>query len=409
MKALRVLRHGLALPLILTQLGCSDSDDAGATEGEAGPAYVFMTQVYTADDRTVYFKLIENLDADVELLTIQDAHEFASVANFAAIGGKLYVSSGESKTITDYEVTPSFGLLRGETLDFSDYPLDDNANFHYQYIIGEEKVVLPFDITSRLVWDPKEMRITGTLEDTEVPYQQDGLWVGSDGNRSATRFDVGPMMQPFYTYDADDLYGDFSYIASYDDEIRESAAITAPCQGLERVTRAEDGTTYVSSQWNSPFRHLFGLAPAPCVVRVLPDGTLDEDWTTDLTDRTDGRFVMNFRYLRGNKAIGNVVYHEELGVSFDGEYDSAIEDVLWEGGHVRAWLFDLEDGTAKEIEGIDMPLTPVLQSEVVDERIFVFAADSEGERTEIYEISDDAVATLKYEMIGDVYKLERLR
>jgi hypothetical protein len=408
MKTLQRLRN-LGLPLLLAPIGCGSSDDDPASNrGEAGPVYVFMTQIYTADDRTVYLKLTESLDLEEESLSIEDAQEFPSVANFEAIDGKLYVSSGESKTITDYEVTPSLDLVEGVTLDFSDYPLDDNANFHYQFIVGEEKVVLPFEVTSRLVWDPQEMRITGTLEDTAIPFEEDGLRVGSDGNRSATRFDKGPMMTPFYTYDERDLTGDFSYIATYDDRLRESNVVTVPCPGLERVTRAEDGTTYFSSQWTSPFRHLFGDAPAPCVVRVAPDGTVDEAWTTDFTDQTGGRFVMNFRYLRGGKAIGNVVYHEEFGVDFTGEYDSVIEDQLWEGGYVRAWLFDLERDTAREIEGIDVPLTAVLQSEVVDDRIFVLAVYDDV-RTEVYEISDAAVATLKYEVPGDVYKLERLR
>lgn len=407
---MKTLRTFLWLPLLAAPLGCGD-DDGGAkgSGGDPGPVYVFMTQVYTADDRTVYLKLSDSLDVEQALLSIHDAHEFPSVANFSTIGGKLYVSSGESKTITDYEITPSLDWVEGVKLDFSNYPLDDNANFHYQYVLGEERVVLPFDVTSRLVWDPKQMRISETLEDTAIPFEKDGLRVSSDGNRSATRFADGPFRQPFHTLDVDDVYGGFSYIATYDDELREADVITAPCPALERVTLAEDGTTYFSSQWNAPFRHLFGIAPSPCAVRVRPDGTLDEAWTTDFTEQTGGRFVMNFRYLRDGKAIGNVLYHEELGLDFEGEYDSIVEDTLWEGGNVRAWMFDLERNTAKEIAGIAEPLTPVLQSEVVDDRIFIFVVDGAAERTKIYEVSDDAVATPKYEMAGDVYKLERLR
>jgi hypothetical protein len=300
------------------------------------------------------------------------------------------------------------------TLDFSDYPLDDNANFHYQYVVGDDKVVLPFDVTSRLVWDPKEMRITDTLEDTSIPYEENGITVASDGNRAATRFEAGPMMQPFYTTDVDELYADYSYIATYDDEIAETDVITVACPGLERVTRAEDGTTYFSTQWNLPFRYLYGEAAAPCAVRTLPDGSLDEAWTTDFTDLTDGRYVVNFRYLRDGKAIGNVIDHEAIAEALDvdyesGEFDPAVEDELWKGGYATAWLFDVENGTAKEIEGIDTPLTAVLQSEVVDDRILLLVPDTDYEHSKVYEVSDDAVATLKYEITGDVYKIERLR
>jgi hypothetical protein len=396
------------LPCLLGALACSSHDgDSAQGGGEAGPVYVFMTQTYTAEDRTVYLKLTDSLDLDTDLLTVDDAYEFPSVANFEAVGGRLYVSSGEAKTITDHEVSASRELVEGVTLDFSNYPLTDNANFHYQFVIREGKAVMPFDVTSRIVWDLKAMRFLETIEDTAIPFEQDGLEVGSDGNRSATRFDAGSMMVPYFTTDEDDLYGDFSYIATYDDDIRETEVITVPCAGLERVTRAEDGTTYFSSQWNAPILHLYGLASAPCAVRALAGGTLDEGWTTDFTDWTGGHFVMNFRYLRGGKAIGIVVYHEEFGADFDGEFDPALEDLLWEGGYVRPWLFDVENGTAEEIEGFDVPFTPALQTEVVDNRIFLFA--SNDERTKIYEITDDAVASLKYEMTGDVYKLERLR
>ncbi len=43
----------------------------------------------------------------------------------------------------------------------------------------------------------------------------------------------------------------------------------------------------------------------PCNVRLTPDGELDEEWTTDFTDWTDGRYVNNFRYVGDGRAVGD--------------------------------------------------------------------------------------------------------
>jgi hypothetical protein len=78
------------------------------------------------------------------------------------------------------------------------------------------------------------------------------------------------------------------------------------------------GNTYFSLWDALPKRALYGQGPAPCVARVTPEGVLDEGWHPNLLEWTGGRHTLVFRYARDGKALGNVLHHEELGVSFEG-------------------------------------------------------------------------------------------
>jgi hypothetical protein len=83
--------------------------------------------------------------------------------------------------------------------------------------------------------------------------------------------------------------------------------------------------------------------------------------------------------------------------------------MLLEGGFIRAWLFDLENDTAKEIEGIDVALTQRPNTIVIDDRIFMLAVDPDFAFTAVYEISDDAIATKLFEAPGSAVGWQRLR
>jgi hypothetical protein len=400
--------------LALTLLAACGGDDTGdggdGGDGDGGPVYAMMTQVYTVDDRIVYLSLTDTLDIATLELPLAEAREFASVANFAAIDGQLYVSSGEQPIITRFDISPSLEWREGPSVSFAAFPFSDNANFYYHYIVDADTAILPYDVNKRIVWSPREMAIVTDLDDSALALDDGGMLLEGGGNRSAVRFPDGRLLQPFFRHDADWLaYGADSYIAAYDAGFAETATFTVPCPGLEISTRDEAGVTYFSTNWYSPVRALYGDAPGPCVARVDAAGDLDEAWTTDLRDLTGGRHVVNFRYLRGGKAVGNVVYDEELEADFTGPYDATVEDQLWAGNHVRPWLFDLDAGTAVPITGLDVPGTPALQNAVIDGRMFLFAVFPDYDRTRIFEVTDDAVAHPMFDVAGDVFKWERLR
>lgn len=411
-----------AIPLValafamLAAAGCKDAnDDAGSGgngdgSGEA-PLYAMMTQVYGTEDRTVYLSMSDTVD--LKRVDLKQAREFPGVANFSAVGGRILVSSGQEPSITEFEISDDFEWTEGRTVDFANYPLmeGDFANFFYQYILDENAAYLAFETTKRIIWDPSEMKVVGTREDSELERRMDDLELGSGGNRNGVRFD-GPVIQAFSYHDQDYLhYGDKSFAVAYDEDTHEeSKVIELPCPGAEMTTVDEEGNTYFGTWSYHGTLALYGDGPAPCVARVRPDLTLDEDFTTDFTDLTDGRYVNNFRYIGNGKAIGNVLHHEELEADFGATYDPDVADVISSSGaHWRFWLFDLEAGEARPVDGIEVAVGSGAQFAVLDDRTFVFLPYDDWKRSAVYELDEDGEATKRFDVAGDVFKWVRVR
>jgi len=376
--------------------------------GGTGPVYALMTQVYDADDRNVYVLVTNTLDpSDVSL---RGAREYPGVANLEAVGGRLMISSGEAPIITSFEIGDDLAWTEVGQISFQAYGLSD-ANFFGHFVIDEHTTYLPFERTKRILWNPADLEITGVREDSNVPLTRNGLLLDGGGNRNSVVYD-GAVMRSFFYHD--DLWYDFgpdSLIAKYDPVTHEETdVLTAPCPGLDIATRDKDGYTYFSTWDYSPARALYGVGPKPCVVRVTPELQLDAAFTTDFTSWTDGRYVMNFRYIGDGKAIGNVLHHEETGIDFSAPYDALAVETLWESGPLwRLWLFDVETETAQPIEGIDADISSGGQFAVLDGRTFLFLPIDDWARTRVYELDADGRARFHFEIEGDVFKWVRVR
>lgn len=424
----------MALAVALSAVSCSDdnrdsantSAKADATEhddedhesgkpgaSEAKPLYAMMTQVYSDDDRTVYLSLMDSLD--VTEVDLGEAREFAGVANFAAIGGKIFVSSGQAPTVTEFEISEDRQWSEERTINFADYPVPDGnfANFFFQYVVSEHAAYLPFDVIKRVVWDPTEMTIVDVKETSELSAKlmQGQLQLGSGGNRNAIAF-KGPVLQPFAYHDEDYFErGDKSFVAVYDPKTHEETkVIELPCAGAEMTTQDEEGNTYFGTWGYLPLQKLYGKGPAPCVARVTRDLELDTAFTTDLTDQTDGLYVNNFRYIGKGKAIGNVLDHKQLKADFSKPYDPDVEEAAWKSGpHWSFWMFDIEADKAWPVEGIEEEVGSGAQFAVLDGRTFVFLPRDEWSRTVVYELDREGKASKRFEVSGDVFKWIRVR
>jgi hypothetical protein len=211
-------------------------------------------------------------------------------------------------------------------------------------------------------------------------------------------------------YHDDDWYdfGSLSHIVSYDPEtLEESTIIDVPCPGLSLATRDEAGNTYFST-WDVPITGILGKEEAPCVAKLGPDASKAE--TLDFRTQTGGRFVNNFRYVGGGKAIASVLHHEELGV--DDPADLQEEDLgkLWESGKFwQLWVFDLNDDSAKPISGIDVEIGSGSQFSVLDGRTFIFLPYDDWQRSKGYELTEDGKAIERFDTLGDVFKWVRVR
>ncbi len=379
-------------------------------EAEGPPLYAMLTQIITPDDdRTVYIYLSTSLDiAEVDL---SQAREYAGVTNFNAVGGRILVSSGQAPTITEFEITPDLQWIEGRTVGFDRYPLTDNANWYYQFVRDDHTAYLPYDGYKRVVWDPTDMVILGDREDTTLVPQMGSLLLEAGGNRNGLRVD-GSVYQSFFWRDEDWFqFGSESVIVSYDPVTHaESSKLTVPCAGLAIATADEAGYTYFGSWDYLPGLALYGEGPAPCAARLTPDGELDEGWTSDFTQLTGGRYITNFRYVGGGRAVANVFHAEEMDVDFSQPMDPEVVSNLWMSGpQWRFWSFDLNAQTAQPVEGVTVEIGSSAQFAVLDGRTFVFLPYGDQARSKIYEIDEAGVAVEHLDAPGDVFKWIRVR
>lgn len=359
---------------------------------------------------TVSVHLSHSLDLGSELDSSQD-RTFSGVVNSAAVGQRLLISSGDMPKITEYEISEDLAWTEGKSVSFLDYPLSDNANFYYQYLVDDHTAYMPFDVTSRVLWDPTTMTLGETLRDSSVPATKDGLTAHDGGNRAAVRF-TGPVRQPIYYTDKDYFaFSQDTLLAIYDEKTHaEKAVVSLPCPAVTTATVDEKGYTYYSSWEFQGTRALFGEGPKPCVARLKPDLTVDSEWTTDLRDITDGRYVNNLRYLGKGKAVANVLHHEVLEADWKGGYNADVATTIAKDGeHWRVWLFDLDKHTGKPVEGLDLPVNGHSSLEQVDGRSFLFAVYENWARSRIYELSDDGKATKRVDLKGVAAKWIRVR
>lgn len=433
LRAAFVLSLGSPALIVACGDGQSGADESGGTGGDGGtdgpggtggaghggqggsssnfeqPLYAMMIQVYDTEDRTVYAHLSDSLELDEIDLT--QAREFASVANFVPYDGRLLVSSGLAPTITEYEVTDDFEWIEGRSIGFAGFPVGDNANLFGHFFLDEHTAFMPYGVTSRVIWDPAEMQISGTAENSELELFRGDLMLENAGNRNSITFESGESQQIFF-YITEDWFrfGPESILAFYDrTTLEETRTVTIPCPGLSIGTRDEEGYTYYGT-WSSPVTlALFGEGPMPCNARVTPEGALDEAWTTDFREWTDGRFVNNFRYIGNGRAIASVLHHDEMDVDWDAGYDPDVADLVSNGGYWHLWLLDLEAETARPIEGIDVSMGEGVQFAVLEGRTFVFLPYDQWARTRIYEIDETGAATERADTIGDVFKWMRVR
>lgn len=400
--------------VLVCALGCvgfaSACTDAESGRGERdtklnNELYAMMIQVYDNEARDVYVSLSDTLD--IRSTALDEAREFPSVANFAAINGKLLVSSGLKPEITEYEISSKHEWKQDRTVSFAEYPLPDNANFYAQFVVDPEHALLPFEGTKRILWNPSTMEIERTLEDSSLPSAEAGMTLEAGGNRNSVHYDRS-VMQSFFYHDEDWYdYGEKSHVVVYDPKTFAEHRVTdIPCPALSLATRDEAGDTYFAT-WSLSYTSLLEKAPPMCIAKLDPEGELIE--TINPLAWTDGRAVNNFRYIGGGKAVANVLHHEDLGVSSPAKLDAEQLEELDALPVWKLWLFDVEKGRGAPIEGIDVAINSGAQFAVLEGRTFVFVPYDEWARTKAYELHDDGTATVHFDTPGDVFKWVRVR
>ncbi len=402
-----------ALPL--SACGAADAGGAENTvqrgEGDgAGHVYALSTLVWSDTDTTGYVVLSDTLDlGDVSL---SQAREFAGYTTLAVADGHLLVTNAETPVIHRFAVTDALTWEDRGQLSLINEGVTDSG-FYRQYMQRDRMAYAELDAAQRTLWDPVGFELAGTETDTRLPLERDGLELFANFNRTYFVFD-GPVLRPFSYHDQDWFkWADDSLIVVYDPDLHaEEAVIEVPCPGLDTLTKDESGNLYLSNWEYSALNVLVGSGAAPCVARITPESTLDLGWAPALTSWTEGRHLMNFRYLRDGKAIAAVLHHERFGENFDFQSELSGQDAFWEayGLYYRLWMFDLDAGSAEPVRGLpDEDLPPSYSHAEIDGRFFLMREASDFSHTTVYELDLAGEATRRFEVPGSSYQWIKLR
>jgi hypothetical protein len=392
----------------------SPSEEHGAG-GATGHAYALVTHVWSDQGPTGYVALMESLDGgDVSL---GSAREFPGYTSAGAVDGSLLVSpSADDLTIQRYHITDDLSWEKTGTLSFANEGAEA-VGFFRQYLGERGSAYLDVDVTGRVVWDPSTLELRGSGSETDLPLRRAGLDLFANFNR-ANFVAKREILRPFSYHDQDWFHWSAdSPIVVYDATTHDlKSVVHAPCPGLDTMTHDEDRNIYLGTWEYSALYPLMGVGAAPCVARLLPDSTLDDSWNTDLTAMTDGRHIVNFRYIGGGKAIAAVFHAEEYGPNYD--FPGLVErvDDFWEmaGNFHRLWLFDLVERSASPMDGIEEFefINPWFAHAVLNDRIFLFLSDGttvNQATTSVYELDDQRRAKRRFGVPGGVIQWIQVR
>jgi hypothetical protein len=380
-----------------TEAGKTPEKDAGAEPPKPDPAkqhiYAFVREV--GDEEVSNFVTLTksiDLKSDSPELATSKAREFKG-AVFAVSGNLIEV---DGSTIRQWKVTDDLKFVEGASVNFSDYPLPEGGNYFFQFISDDHHLFLPFDVSSRIVWDPIDMKIVKVVEDSKVPLELDGLMALPGGNRTEIRYD-GTIKMPYFYLDEDYIeFADKTTLGLYDRQtFAEVGTIDLPCPGLAIATQDEDKNTYYSTWDFSPLQALYGKGPKPCVARLKPDDKLDEAFTTDLTDLTEGRFSANFWYVRDGWGLTDVLHNETLDLDFTASTipPEAVDEV-WKKEHWKIWFVDLKNKTAHPLDQLGADINRAFWELMkVGNRTFL-RLETEAETVKFYELGEAGSATL---------------
>lgn len=383
----------------------ADPMDGASTTPAEPSLYALLYLVWSDDGPTGYVSLSDTLERSS--VSLSDSREVPGYASMAAVGGDLLIASGDEPSITRYTIGEDLAWQSGPTLSFANQGVEA-AGFFRQFIATDDTAYAELEVNKRVVWDPTALEIRGVKETSILPLEQDGLALFANYNRSYHRFE-GNVMRPFSYHDEDWYeWAPNTQLVVYDSSTQdETTVLDAPCPGLDTVTTDEAGNSYFST-WEYPALHGLAGRAAPCVTRVNADGTLGT--LPDLTQWTDGRQLKLFNYISDGKALAAVLHHEDYGdVDFPGLDIDGFYEI--EGLHYRLWLFDLEQQSARPVEGIaeGYNVNSTYSIAKLDGRAFVFVSAEDSSNTKVYELDPSGTVTERFEVPGVAYQWAKVR
>jgi|GEM_PF-1396171 len=375
--------------------GDAGTSDAAAESGDG--LYAVMTQLQSSEEALTYLKVIDKLEPqDVTLES--GAREFTGGADAWVWDGAVFITEDEKSTVTKYKVEGD-ELVKDVAINFSEYAPVSVA-FWVNTFVAPDKAFLINGTTEYVVWNPKTMKITGTIPMPELEEKNGLKPFASYTDRSVAVRD-GLFYHPFY-YTNDDYfeYAPTSSIAVYDVETNELVkVIEAPCPGLDHASQAEDGTLYFSAWVFAPAGAALLDQPSSCVAKIAKG----EDTATlafNVKDVTGGLEGGVFRYTGDGKASLAVLDPSHA------ESQEEIQDVAW-GSNWRFWSYDFKTNKATENNSIPWNAGSAYGT-VVEGKTYILLQTEEGGTT-IFDVSNPEDAKAVFDVEGWTMRLLKLR
>lgn len=384
--------------------GVGDDDDDGES-----PLYITVVRVWGTDGSALqYAKVGSEIDLDFSEDDYDDAFELGGYSGITIQDGHVLIGDQETPFVYKYAISDDFEWEEvDEPLNLTDYYTEsgDGFNDYFQAKKGNDQFFFygP-ERTARLHFKVEEWAYADHYEDTNLPTREDWTLYNA-GNRTGVKGFKDAIVWPFVLEPNDGIEGiPESYLAVYDGEtFAETALIQPSCAELQQATMDENGNLYFSTTRRSPLPGLYGLSEPNCIVKVKPDGTVDESFGENgeqlLEDLTGGLPGINFRYIGGGKAVANLLDIDALvGADFDGDiqdevfcqveacadYGDEYPEDLWTLNNEQLWesyVIDLETRTATKMTGYDSAFPGYGNYRVywtVDERIFFMGYGETG-------------------------------
>lgn len=291
---------GAALAVMLACGGTDEPEALGPQPGpdstpdatDTSPAYLVGSRVFDDTTTTSYFHVLPSLDASVSVDPAQSIEVPGSATLYSAFDlGWFAIGSGESPTITRYELTGAAALSEGQSMSLFAMGVADL--WDTIYFASATKAYYPDREGGQLiVWNPSTMEVTDvvplpeTLRDGYLSlYGYLPIWRGTELLISVGWFDwdVTDSVVPETGLVVVDTTTD--QVVRFETDTR--------CGGVTHPITLPSGDTYLVSSALAGAAHRMGRLPtAPCALKI-PAGSsgFDPEYTQPLESLTGSPLV----------------------------------------------------------------------------------------------------------------------
>jgi hypothetical protein len=392
----------IALALTLVATGCGSDSGSVGSEEQRGEYFPTTSIVFGQDVTSTYLSLLGSLE--VQAIDYDAAREFAGWADLWVHDGKVLVTDGEAPALTRYSVNGDGSLEQDARLSFANYGAE-TAAFWRNVIVSSTKAYL-FMAEARevVVWNPQTFEISGTFA---LPALDD-----RGARQPYVTTDRGAIMRDERLYVAVG-WGDWDNYSLSDDSailVIDTTSdvvvetLPASCPDLNVATIDDVGNLYFSNWVYGVGPALFDSGRHTCAVRIeAGEDVVDEDWALEFAALTGGREAAALRFLGDGKALISVLYDEQIELTPDVDRGAVVDAPNW-----KFWTLDLESLEAEEATGIGFHGGGYYSTRI-DEKNLLFVPSGDYSSTQAFELTPDGVAEPRWEGIGWVTRLFKLR